>query len=216
MASSNEWFESVAEAQRRARRRLPKSVYGALVAGSERGVTVNDNVNAFSEIGFWPQIANLPRTRDQATLIAVRAPARLAITDRALSAPPTTANAPAWRSRVPAPPDVAAHTPHRSPDAPPRRRAAPFRLRRPVPLAGARGMRRCTRRGACRYRTCVQMRMRRYSRVPVAASSAPRRTRNEALHPPCRVQVTNLRADADALLLARVGFGAVRGQAHAE
>ena len=31
------WFESVAEAQRRAKKRLPKSVYGALVAGSERG-----------------------------------------------------------------------------------------------------------------------------------------------------------------------------------
>jgi len=69
MASSKKWFESVAEAQRRARRRLPKSVYGALVAGSERGVTVNDNVDAFSEIGFRPHIANLPRTRDQATRV---------------------------------------------------------------------------------------------------------------------------------------------------
>jgi heme/flavin dehydrogenase (mycofactocin system) len=69
MASSREWFESVAEAQRRARKRLPKSVYGALVAGSERGVTVNDNVEAFSEIGFRPHIANLPRKRDQATRV---------------------------------------------------------------------------------------------------------------------------------------------------
>jgi L-lactate dehydrogenase (cytochrome) len=69
MASSREWFESVAEAQRRARRRLPRSVYGALVAGSERGITVNDNVEAFSEIGFRPHIANLPRTRDQATRV---------------------------------------------------------------------------------------------------------------------------------------------------
>ena len=33
MAST--WFESVAEAQRRARKRLPASVYGALLAGSE-------------------------------------------------------------------------------------------------------------------------------------------------------------------------------------
>ena len=32
----NAWFETVAEAQRRARKRLPKPVYGALVAGSER------------------------------------------------------------------------------------------------------------------------------------------------------------------------------------
>ena len=33
------WFETVAEAQRRAKKRLPKSVYGALVAGSEKGLT---------------------------------------------------------------------------------------------------------------------------------------------------------------------------------
>ena len=37
MARRNEWFETVAEAQRRARKRLPTSVYGALLAGSERG-----------------------------------------------------------------------------------------------------------------------------------------------------------------------------------
>jgi hypothetical protein len=37
--SSNGWFESVAEAQRRARRRLPRSVYGAVLAGSEKGIT---------------------------------------------------------------------------------------------------------------------------------------------------------------------------------
>ena len=36
---ANPWFESVAEAQRRAKKRLPKGVYGALVAGSERGLT---------------------------------------------------------------------------------------------------------------------------------------------------------------------------------
>ena len=40
---ANSWFESVAEAQRRAKKRLPKSVYSALVAGSERGITVEDN-----------------------------------------------------------------------------------------------------------------------------------------------------------------------------
>jgi L-lactate dehydrogenase (cytochrome) len=32
-------------------------------------VTVNDNVEAFSEIGFRPHIANLPRKRDQATRV---------------------------------------------------------------------------------------------------------------------------------------------------
>jgi len=69
MASSRDWFESVAEAQRRAKKRLPKSVYLALVAGSERGVTADDNVNAFSELGFRPHIADLPQTREQATRV---------------------------------------------------------------------------------------------------------------------------------------------------
>jgi heme/flavin dehydrogenase (mycofactocin system) len=69
MASSREWFESVAEAQRRAKRRLPKSVYLALVAGAERGLTLRDNVHAFSELGFRPHIADLPRERAQATTV---------------------------------------------------------------------------------------------------------------------------------------------------
>jgi pre-mycofactocin synthase len=38
----NPWFETVAEAQRRAKKRLPKSVYGALIAGSERGQTIEE------------------------------------------------------------------------------------------------------------------------------------------------------------------------------
>jgi len=69
MASSREWFETVAEAQRRAKKRLPKSVYYALLAGSEQGLTLSDNVNAFSELGFQPHVADLPRTRDQATTV---------------------------------------------------------------------------------------------------------------------------------------------------
>jgi pre-mycofactocin synthase len=69
MASSKEWFETVAEAQRRAKKRLPKSVYMALVAGSEQGITLDDNVKAFSELGFRPHIANLPQERQQATRV---------------------------------------------------------------------------------------------------------------------------------------------------
>ena len=69
MASSREWFETVAEAQRRAKKRLPRSVYLALVAGSEQGITLDDNVKAFSEIGFRPHIADLPQQRDQATSV---------------------------------------------------------------------------------------------------------------------------------------------------
>ncbi|GAA3109477.1 mycofactocin biosynthesis FMN-dependent deaminase MftD [Pseudonocardia yunnanensis] len=69
MASTKEWFESVAEAQRRAKKRLPKSVYMALVAGSEQGITLEDNVRAFGEIGFRPHIADLPQQREQATSV---------------------------------------------------------------------------------------------------------------------------------------------------
>src|ERR1700754_866728 len=69
MASTREWFESVAEAQRRAKKRLPKSVYLALVAGSEQGITLEDNVRAFGEIGFRPHIADLPQQREQATSV---------------------------------------------------------------------------------------------------------------------------------------------------
>jgi pre-mycofactocin synthase len=63
------WFETVAEAQRRAARRLPPSVYSALVAGSERGTTVNDNLAAFTELGFAPHVAGLSGKRDLATTV---------------------------------------------------------------------------------------------------------------------------------------------------
>ncbi|HYZ53156.1 MAG TPA: pre-mycofactocin synthase MftD [Streptosporangiaceae bacterium] len=70
MASTREWFETVAEAQRRARRRLPTSVYLALVAGTEKGITLQDNVAAFSELKFTPpHIADLPAARDVATSV---------------------------------------------------------------------------------------------------------------------------------------------------
>jgi L-lactate dehydrogenase (cytochrome)/glycolate oxidase len=66
---ANNWFETVAEAQRRAKKRLPKSVYGALIAGSERGLTVEDNVTAFSELGFAPHVAGLADIRDLTTKV---------------------------------------------------------------------------------------------------------------------------------------------------
>jgi pre-mycofactocin synthase len=65
----NAWFETVAVAQRRARKRLPRSVYGALIAGSEQGLTVNDNVAAFGELGFAPHVAGLSAKRDLATTV---------------------------------------------------------------------------------------------------------------------------------------------------
>jgi len=66
---SNGWFETVAEAQRRARQRLPPSVYSALVAGSEQGTTVRDNLAAFSELGFAPHVAGLSAKRDLDTTV---------------------------------------------------------------------------------------------------------------------------------------------------
>jgi L-lactate dehydrogenase (cytochrome)/glycolate oxidase len=66
---TNPWFETVAEAQRRARRRLPASVYAALVAGSEQGVTADDNVAAFSALGLAPHVAGLCDHRDLATTV---------------------------------------------------------------------------------------------------------------------------------------------------
>jgi pre-mycofactocin synthase len=69
MPVASGWFESVAEAQRRAKRRLPKGVYGALIAGSERGLTVEDNVAAFGELGFAPHVAGLSSKRDLATSV---------------------------------------------------------------------------------------------------------------------------------------------------
>ena len=65
----NAWFETVAEAQRRAKKRLPDSVYGALIAGSEKGLTLDDNVAAFDELGFAPHVAGLPAQRDLATTV---------------------------------------------------------------------------------------------------------------------------------------------------
>ena len=65
----NGWFETVAEAQRRAKRRLPSPVYSATLAGSEKGVTYQDNTAAFSELELAPHVADLHATRDLATSV---------------------------------------------------------------------------------------------------------------------------------------------------
>ena len=70
MASTREWFETVEEARRRARRNLPRSVYLSLVAGAEQGITLRDNVAAFSELRFTPpHVADLPAVRQMATSV---------------------------------------------------------------------------------------------------------------------------------------------------
>src|ERR1700709_544046 len=66
---ANAWFETVAEAQRRAKKRLPKGVYGALVAGSERGLTSADNLAAFAELGFAPHTAGLANERNMGVTV---------------------------------------------------------------------------------------------------------------------------------------------------
>src|SRR6476659_1107178 len=63
------WFETIAEAQRRAKKRLPPSVYSALLAGSERGVSYDDNVTAFGELGFAPHVAGSAGERDLSTTV---------------------------------------------------------------------------------------------------------------------------------------------------
>ncbi|HEX4010761.1 MAG TPA: pre-mycofactocin synthase MftD [Solirubrobacteraceae bacterium] len=63
------WFESVAEAQRRAKRVLPASVYMAIWAGTDRGLTLRDNVDAFGELGFAPHVAGLSTQRDLSTTV---------------------------------------------------------------------------------------------------------------------------------------------------
>jgi heme/flavin dehydrogenase (mycofactocin system) len=63
------WFESIAEAERRAKRTLPASVFKAIRAGTERGLTLEDNVAAFSELGFAPHVAGASASRDVSTTV---------------------------------------------------------------------------------------------------------------------------------------------------
>src|SRR3954452_9443663 len=65
----NAWFETVAEAERRAKRQLPKSVCSALLAGCEAGVTYRDNLHAFTELGFAPHVGGLFAQRETATSV---------------------------------------------------------------------------------------------------------------------------------------------------
>jgi len=66
---AHKWFESVEIARRRAEKTLPKSVFGALKAGSEAGETLVDNERAFRELGFVPTVADKPAERDQTTQV---------------------------------------------------------------------------------------------------------------------------------------------------
>ncbi len=63
------WFETVAVAQQRAKRRLPKSVYGALIAGAEAGVSMQDNLASFNELGFRTVTAGQSAKREMHTTV---------------------------------------------------------------------------------------------------------------------------------------------------
>src|ERR1700682_5508669 len=66
---ADQWFETVAFAQQLAKKRLPKPVYAALLAASEKGVTVADNVDAVAELGFAPHVIGALEKRDLATTV---------------------------------------------------------------------------------------------------------------------------------------------------
>lgn len=66
---AHKWFETVEIARQRAAKILPRSVYSALKAGSEAGVTLVDNEQAFRELGFVPVVADKPAERDQSTQV---------------------------------------------------------------------------------------------------------------------------------------------------
>jgi pre-mycofactocin synthase len=65
----DKWFETVAIAQQRAKKRLPKSAYSSLISASEKGVSVSDNVEAFSQLGFAPHVIGATEKRDLATTV---------------------------------------------------------------------------------------------------------------------------------------------------
>jgi len=62
-------FTTVLQAQRLAKKRLPKSVYVSLISGSEQGLTLDENVAAFSELTFAPLAAGLAPKRDLSTTV---------------------------------------------------------------------------------------------------------------------------------------------------
>ena len=66
---ASKWFETVAVAQRRAKKRLPKSVYGALIAGSEKGLSSQDNLDSFDQLGFAPHVAGNKSQRSMETTV---------------------------------------------------------------------------------------------------------------------------------------------------
>jgi L-lactate dehydrogenase (cytochrome) len=53
-------FETVAQAQRCAQKRVPAAIYSNLISGFEQLLTANGNVAAFDELGFVPRVGLIP------------------------------------------------------------------------------------------------------------------------------------------------------------
>ena len=65
---ANQWFETVAIAQQRAKKRLPASSY-ARSSQAPRPASMRDNTSAFDELGFRPVTAGQPAERQMDTTI---------------------------------------------------------------------------------------------------------------------------------------------------
>ncbi len=66
---ANKWFETVAIAQQRAKKRVPSSVYNAIIGGAEKGISLSSNQSVFDQLGFAPHVAGLPAERSMATKV---------------------------------------------------------------------------------------------------------------------------------------------------
>lgn len=63
------WFETVAVAQKRAKRRVPSSVYKAIIGGAEKGISLEANKVSFDQLGFAPHVAGLHAERTMDTKV---------------------------------------------------------------------------------------------------------------------------------------------------
>ncbi|GAA3971089.1 mycofactocin biosynthesis FMN-dependent deaminase MftD [Actinomadura viridis] len=62
-------FKNLAEAERLAKRKLPRAVWLAIKAGNEQGWTLRENLRAYDELGFSPTIFDRPTSFDLTTTI---------------------------------------------------------------------------------------------------------------------------------------------------
>lgn len=62
-------FKNLAEAERLAKKRLPRAVWLAVKAGNEQGWTLDENLRAFNELGFSPTVFDRPTSFDTKTSV---------------------------------------------------------------------------------------------------------------------------------------------------